>query len=214
MLYDNVSVAEYTPPTAATFEFSADFESNDNTQGAVIPGWSFFGAGPGYGYGPFDLKNSFEQAGNIATGEGGAAQGTQYLNAFNDYTSPEHINSTGNPLTISVFRQFAIGADESGSYQFKVDAKLPSQFALASPATGKIFVKRLDPLNDYAETILGEVDAALITDAEWQTFTINFDVDSATEEGQLLQFGFSTTAKNGEDSGVLYDNVSVSRAAQ
>ena len=214
MLYDNVSVAEYTPPVSATFEFEADFEANDNTLGAIIPGWSFYGAGPGYGYGPFDLKNSLDQAGNIASGEEGVAQGTQYLNAFNDYTSPEHINSSGNPLTISVFRQFEIGADDSGSYQFKVDAKLPSQFAFASPATGKIFVTRLDPLNNFAATILGEVDAALITDAEWQTFTINFDVDGTTEEGQLLQFGFSTTAKNQEDSGVLYDNALVVRAAQ
>jgi hypothetical protein len=220
--YDNValtivSAGGVDEPTAASFEFTADFEAADAGAGTIGDSWKAYGAGVNpdgserYSYGaPFDAPNGANIS-NIASGDEGAEQGTQYLTVFNDYANGDHGSSA--LVAISVFREFTIGADDSGTYRFSVDARLPSDGALASPTTGTIFVKRLDPANGYATTVLGEIDVATLT-TSWQTLTIDFEVDGSTQAEQLLQFGFSNTATSYNPSAVIYDNVTVSRAAQ
>jgi hypothetical protein len=45
----------------------------------------------------------------------------------------------------------------------------------------------------------------------WGTKTLSLEIDNSLV-GQLLQFGFSSTASNYTPSGVLYDNISFSSA--
>ena len=218
VFYDNVVVRNdadenggggVEPPASATFEFEADFETAD-TNASTIPGWNFYGSDVNGGYGPFPAPNGTGSVANIEGGQGGAEQGTQYLNVFSDYNNP---NGNAGPVTAAVFREFTIVASDAGTYRMTVDAKRNDNGPIAAPSVGNMFVKRLDPANSYATVFEENVDVVAISQSEWTTLTIDFTVE-ASQAGQLIQFGFFNAVEGYASSSVLYDNVTVSRAAQ
>ena len=100
----------------ASFDFTADFESQDPSADAPISGWSvyvnvFTGDTYAYGYG-FGAKVNDEQALNISD-EVGTGQGTQSLNVYSDYSNRE-AQESGQRVEVNVYREFTIDAADTG----------------------------------------------------------------------------------------------------
>jgi uncharacterized surface protein with fasciclin (FAS1) repeats len=199
-------------PDPASFEFSDDFESADPNVDALINGWYsyvnvFNGAAYLYGYG-FPSKVSNEQVSNISI-EVGDSQGAQVLNVFSDYTNGDHAN--GFNIEANIFREFVIQEGDVGEFRFEFDAKRPAEFAIDDRSTAGGFIKLLDPNAGYATVYyVTEETTALGTDA-FTTLGIDVTINGAEQAGIIIQFGFTNTVTNYNPSGVLYDNVSVSR---
>jgi uncharacterized surface protein with fasciclin (FAS1) repeats len=199
-------------PEPASFEFSDDFESADPNLEAPIVGWTsyvnvFNGGAYLYGYG-FPSKVSNEQISNIST-EVGEGQGTQVLNVFSDYTNGDHNN--GADIEANIFREFVIQEGDVGEFRFEFDAKRPAEFAIDDRSAAGGFIKLLDPNAGYATVYyVTEETTALGTDA-FTTLGIDVTINGAEQAGIIIQFGFTNTVTAYNPSGVLYDNVSVSR---
>lgn len=199
-------------PEPASFEFSDDFESADPNVEAPIAGWTsyvnvFNGGAYLYGYG-FPSKVSNEQISNIST-EVGEGQGAQVLNVFSDYTNGDHAN--GFTIEANIFREFVIQEGDVGEFRFEFDAKRPAEFAIDDRSTAGGFIKLLDPNAGYATVYyVTEETTTLGTDA-FTTQGIDVTINGAEQAGIIIQFGFTSSVTNYNPSGVLYDNVSVSR---
>ncbi len=222
ILVDNVVLAvsegEVEPPVeppSASFVFASDFEASDASAGVIGDNWLMFvnvfgsdGSSYLYGYGPFDAPNGSGAVSGIDAGEAGDAQGVQYLNVFSDYNNGE-AHGDGSVLETSVFREFVISEGDSGSYRFSFDAKRPAEGGLSAPSTAEAYVQVLDPNSGYSQTFRIVESTSAVSTSEWQSFTIEFDIDASALAGQLIQFGFGNRAANYDPSGVYYDNVSV-----
>jgi hypothetical protein len=193
----------------ALMPYSQDFEGLDqgNTAALAEDGWLVFGnvfAGDGtylYGYGPFDAPNDGGGFCQIATGEGGAAQGMQQLNVFSDYNNTDH--AEGNLIEANVFQEMTVMAENvTETWVFDFQAKRGN---LEGQSTALAFIKTIDPDAGFATTNFVTVE---LTDAPttWQDYTLSLEID-ASLEGQILQIGFQNTATNYEGSGVFYDNI-------
>lgn len=194
--------------------YSQDFEGMelpvDGSTALSADGWKIFGNvfDPGggylYGYGVFPAPNNANNPAfsNVTTGEGGVPQGDRQLVVFSDYNNTDH--GAGNLIEANVFQEQVVGAADVGStWTFTFDAKLGD---LAGSTTALAFIKTLDPGAGYAMTNFETVDMTAIP-ATWDTYSVDLLIDSSLD-GQILQFGFSSTATNYEASGVIYDNVS------
>jgi beta-glucanase (GH16 family) len=170
-----------------------------------------------YQYGPFPAPNGGPGFSAIAGGEGGVDQGAQYLNIYSDYNNQDH----GNGLTIntSVFqepRSLASPiepADIGLCWTFTFDYKSPAFDGIADPAsnaTANAFIVTLDPNAGFAATNDIRFDTTDASNADWASGSIDIDTADPALVGQILQFGFNTTATNFEDSGVFYDNIVIS----
>lgn len=162
-----------------------------------------------YNYGPFTAPNGTGGFSEIAGGEGGAAQGAQYLNVFSDYLNGDHGN--GFAINTSVFQEYTIEAGDIGTeWILTGDYKSPSQDGIADPesnATASIFIVTLDPSAGFSRTNDVRLDVTGASPSEWAAFSLSLALSDPALEGQILQFGFNTTATNFEDSGVYYDNL-------
>ncbi|MEL6226088.1 MAG: VPLPA-CTERM sorting domain-containing protein [Pseudomonadota bacterium] len=194
---------------AALMSFSTDFESLDAGSPSALTdaGWTVFanvfdsGGGFLYGYGPFGAPNGSGGFSNVATGEGGPDQGAQQLVAFSDYNNPDH--NIGNLIEANVFQEQTIGSGDVGSeWIFSFDAKMGD---LGGDSSAIAFIKTLDPNNGFALTNFVTLDMTNIA-STWSTFAMSLFIDPALD-GQILQFGFASTAANFDPSGVFYDNV-------
>ena len=199
-------------PDPASFEFSDDFESADPNLDAPIAGWTsyvnvFNGGAYLYGYG-FPSKVSFEQISNIAT-EVGANQGAQVLNVFSDYTNGEHAN--GFNIEANIFREFVIQESDVGEFRFEFDAKRPNESAIDAPSSAAGFIKLLDPNSGFATVYYVTEETTAISTEAFTTLGIDVTINGAEQAGIIIQFGFSNQATSDNPSGVLYDNVSVTR---
>ncbi len=204
-------MAPLATSSAALSAYSQNFESLVATDPAALgaDGWLIFGNvfGPGgtpylYGYGVFPAPNAGNAFSNIATGEGGVDQGAQQLVVFSDYNNADH--AVGNVIEANVFQERSISAGDVGStWTFQFDAKLGN---LVSPTTALAFIKTLDPNAGYATTNFLTLDTTSIPNT-WNTYSIDFTITPALV-GQLLQFGFNSSATNYNGSGVFYDNIS------
>ena len=220
----------YTTLTSV-FDYSQDFEglvSADDT----INGWElgliggelfkvfanvFDGETYLYGYGPFTAPNGGGGFSAIAAGEGGVDQGAQYMNIYSDYDNTDHGN--GFNIVSSVFKEGTMAAETTDTviYTFSFDAKAPDTCGIAAAvnckdgevndATASAFIKTLDPNNGYATTNIITVDMTDVDNTDWKHFSISIELDSAALTGQILQFGWETTATDYDDSGVYYDNL-------
>jgi len=195
---------------AALTPYSQDFEGLTQADPSALDndGWLVFGNvfDPGfnylYGYGPFPAPNGGPAFSAIASGEGGVPQGAQQLSIYNDYNNTDH--GAGNWVEANVFHEQTIAVTDVGSrWQFQFDAKLGN---LTGASTARAFIKTLDPNNGFATTNFIQADMTAIP-STWGTYALAIGIDAGLK-GQLLQFGFASTATNYEGSGVFYDNVS------
>lgn len=202
-------LAPLATSSAALSNYSQNFEGLAALDPAALgnDGWLVFGnvfsSGGGYlyGYGVFPAPNAGNAFSNIATGEGGPGQGAQQLVIFSDYNNGDHAN--GNLIEANVFQERTIGASDVGSnVVFSFDAKLGN---LVAPTTALAFIKTLDPAQGYATTNFLTLSTTNIPNT-WDTYSINFTI-TPNLVGQLLQFGFNSTATNYAGSGVFYDNI-------
>ena len=199
----------------ASFDFTADFESQDPSADAPVTGWSvyvnvFTGDAYAYGYG-FDAKVNDEQALNISD-EVGTGQGAQSLNVYSDYSNRE-AQESGQRVEVNVYREFTIDAADTGDIRFEFDAKRPSDTSLGinSPGSAAGFIKILDPNNGYQTVVYETVDTTNISSSTWSRLGVEVTLDGATQAGLLIQFGFTVSSTNDAASGVLYDNATAFR---
>jgi len=167
-----------------------------------------------YQYGPFAAPNGGPGFSAIANnGEGGVDQGLQYLNIYSDYDNADHTNGNGYNINTSVFREKSMTADDIGlCWTFTADYKAPFVGGIAEPgsnATANAFFVTLDPGAGFSRTNNVRFDTTAASNTEWASFSISLDTADSLLIGQLLQFGFNTTAANEDDSGVYYDNLVV-----
>lgn len=188
--------------------YSQDFEGMDQADNAALAsdGWKVFANvfGPDmgylYGYGVYDAPNNSGAFSQIDINQGGAAQGMNQLVVFSDYNNPDH--GIGNYIEANVFQERNIVSGDEGTYFFRFQGKLGN---LEGATTAMAFIKTLDPNNGYATTnfiIQDMTDAS----ADWNDYVLSVNVGPELV-GQILQFGFSSTATNYQGSGVFYDNI-------
>ncbi len=181
------------------------------------------GVNPPYGtfkffYGNFPAPNGTGFSA-IAGGDGGPAQGTQYLNAYSDYnccgpgtTNEGHFDSSApfDYVQSNVFQEQTIGpADIGSTWTLTFDAKLPSTNGCETTATSDCiaFIRTLNPNAGFAQTNLVSFDAQTLSNAAWSTHTILIDLSDPLLNGQVLQFGFQSTSQKFGNTGVYYDNI-------
>lgn len=195
--------------------YSQNFESlNASDPGALATdGWKVFAnvfdsvGGYLYGYGTFPAPNGGGGFSAIASGEGGPNQGQQYLNAYSDYNNGDH--ALGRIIEANVFQEQLVGAADLGkTYSFSFDYKASSQFGPAGATRTYAFVKVLNPNNGYSLEAFPRIETTAASTSTWSEGNqISITIDNSWT-GNILQFGFMSTASNYEPSGVFYDNVS------
>lgn len=199
------------PPIA----YNSDFEDLDSGAGLIGDDWTSFAnvfdaAGTGflYNYGPFPSPNGTGGFSNIATGEGGGdpAFGDQHLEIISDYNNRD-AHTMAQVLEASTFQEYTILADDNGLFRLSFDVKAPATGGLVAPSTAKAYIQTIDPNNGFSISSNSEVDLSAVDSSAWVSFSIDLAVDGSVQEGQTLQFGFSSRATNDEGSSLLYDNV-------
>ena len=230
---------EATPrvePVPATVVYTEDFEAIEAADPQALGG-AALGEGAGfiifadvwlgevgtglflYQYGAFPAPNGTPGFSSVATGEGGPAQGDQYLNVYSDYDNQDH--GFGRTINTSVFQEprslanGGITAEDIGfCWTFTGDYKAPFVGGIAEPAsnaTANAYILTLDPNANFAATNVERFDTTLASTADWASFSVDVDTADPLLIGQILQLGFNTTATNFEDSGVYYDNLELSK---
>ena len=189
--------------------YSQDFEALDQGDPAALAddGWLVFGNvfGPDwsywYGYGTFPAPNGGAAFSAIVVGEGGSEQGDQQLSVYSDYNNTDHGN--GAYIEANVFQEQVIDAGAVGqTWIFVFHAKLGN---LEGETTALAFIKTLDPASGFAMTNFITEDMTN-TPETWTGYFLSITIDEGLV-GQILQFGFASTATNYEGSGVFYDNI-------
>jgi len=194
--------------------YSQNFESlGASDPGALAAdGWKVFanvfnsGGGFLYNYGPFQAPNGGPGFSSIASGEAGANQGQQYLNAYSDYNNGDH--GAGRIIEANLFQEQVVGAADLGkTYSFSFDYKASSQYGPAGATRTYAFIKVLNPNNGYSLDAFPRIETTLASPSAWSEGNqINVTIDNSWT-GNILQFGFMSTASNYEPSGVYYDNI-------
>ncbi len=155
-----------------------------------------------YGYGPYPAPNGGAAFSAVETGQGGTDQGTQQLSVYNDYNNADH--AKGSFVEANVYREMSVAAEDVGkTWSLSFSAKKGN---LTGASTAVAFIKTLDPNNGWQMTHMLTADMTAIPDT-WQSYSVSIPIDAALV-GQILQFGFASTATNYEGSGIFYDNIS------
>jgi len=197
---------------AALTTYSQDFESLNLSSPTALGdnGWKIFAnvfdnsSNYLYGYGVFPAPNGGSGFSSIATGEGGAAQGSQYLNGFSDYNNTDHGNNRF--IEANVFQEQTISAADLGKVAtFTFDYKASSQFGPAGSASALAFIKVLDSTN-FSLLAFPTLVTTTASGSNWATGSVSLTIDNAWT-GQILQFGFLNRATNYDPTGVYYDNI-------
>ena len=195
-------------------EYAQDFESLDPaaTDALSADGWLYFGnvynseGGFKFGFGPFAAPTTSGQISRIATGEGGAEQGAQQLVVFSNYDccQPGEGHFGTDLVETIVFQEInPIPPDFIGrTLTFTFDAKRGN---IEGATTAQAFIKTLDPNAGFATTNNVVLDTTSLP-ADWATYTVVLNLSDPALQGQILQFGFQTVARNFEGAGNFYDN--------
>ncbi|QDV10011.1 hypothetical protein Poly30_55720 [Planctomycetes bacterium Poly30] len=161
-----------------------------------------------YGYGTFPAPNGSGAFSDVASGSAGAAQGTQYINAFSDYNNGDHAN--GNVIEANVFQEQVIGAGDVGNtWTLDFDyLKSPNVINGDGNTQTIAFIKVLKQSDGtFATLALDTLDTTNASTSTWASGSLSVFIDPSLA-GELLQFGFASTATNYDDSGRYYDNIS------
>jgi hypothetical protein len=173
-----------------------------SSDGWVVYGNVFNGSTYLYGYGPYPAPNDGAAFCAVSSGQGGDLQGANQLAVYSDYNN-QGAHTAGYLVEANVYHEQTVAAADVGNtWTFQFDAKLGN---LVSPSTALAFIKTVDPNNGYATTNFLTVNTTAIP-ATWNTYTVSIPVTSGLV-GQLMQFGFSSTATHNDASAVIYDNV-------
>lgn len=200
-----------------TIEYQQNFESLVQASSTALSddGWLVYGTvfGPDwsrwYGYGAFPAPNGGPAFSGIDIGQGGPEQGSQQMVVYSDYNNGNHGDGSNAHIESNVYHERTIVAGDVGrTLTFAADAKRGNINDPAGSSTALAFIKTLDPGNSWAMTHFITHDTTSLP-ATWTGLSIELDID-ATLVGQILQYGFSTTASNYEPSANFYDNVVVS----
>ncbi len=197
--------------------YTEDFESMNvsNPNALTNAGWLIFGnvynAGGTfvYDYGPFGAPNGQPSGGfsDLATGEGGAAQGAIQLNTYNDYNNADHTNNPTWTIESNIFREQFIGTPDLGTtWRFSFDAKASATNGPAPPSTTAAFIKVLDSVGGTFNLLAFKTFPTTNLPSTWGGGFVDIDIDPSWN-GQLLQIGFINTASNFSPTGVFYDNL-------
>ncbi len=196
---------------AALTTYTQDFESMIQTDPVALSndGWIIYGnvytAAEDwiYGYGTFPAPNHNLAFSNLVIGEGGDDQGLQQLSIFSDYENLDHANPD-RLIESNVFQEQVIAAIDLGkTFRFSVQAKRGN---ISGSSTAHIFIKTIDPSNNWAMTNLIVEEMTAIPDT-WGGYSVQLDMGDPALEGQYFQFGFMCVASQYEPSGIVYDNV-------
>lgn len=191
-------------PAFAAINFSDDFEDYPVFEGVFSDlggGWLFFAntffdypecTSYFYNYGgPYPAPNG-PQISNIVVGSTGHA-----LNKFSDYNNGDH--GSGICIETNVFQERTLSSTDLGTYTFRFETQVPMELGVGVNTFG--FIKLLDPNNGYSLDLYSKVSTVTAG-----TKLLNVRLDPSAE-GKILQWGFTTTASNYQDSGRYYDNV-------
>lgn len=177
---------------AALVNYSQDFEALNQAGATALgdDGWLISANVP--------APNNGAGYSTITAGQGDLAQGAQQLKVFSDYMNINH--AAGNLFETLVYQEQLIGVADVGSiWNFTFDVKQGDQM---SNSSSNAFLKT---------TTSGSILDTTSFGTNWGTETLSLEIDNSLI-GQLLQFGFSTTATSYRPSGVLYDNINFSSA--
>jgi len=200
---------------AALTSYAQNFEALDASSPTALSadGWVVYGNVYNaadvyqYGYGTFPAPNPGAGFCAVAVGQGGALQGNQQLSVYDDYNNTDH--SKGWLIESNVYQEQAVSAADVGAqWTFQFDAKMGN---LVFPSTAAGFIKTINPSAGYATTNYVKNDMTAIP-ATWNTYYVSLTIDPSLV-GQLLQFGFTTTATYYQGSGVFYDNLTFTKTA-
>ena len=176
---------------------------------------------------PNNLAEPSEQFSGLAIGEGGANQGTQQLNFFNDYNNADHINGTNNIIQAQIFKEWTIdAADLDKTWVFRYSYKSGSAVA----GTTRALISTIELLSgsfNQTNLVVGQTDDRTgnwVEDVEISLFldsTVD-DVNNTTGVpcpspcdgvpdlvGQKFQIGLINEASNSSGSGMWYDNLAL-----
>ncbi len=204
-------------------EYEQDFESLDPGAPDALQSdqWLYFGNvfdGTGafkFGFGPFPAPTTNGQVSAIATGQGGPAQGANQLLVFSNYdccdpapgTTEQQGHRNGTDLVDTlVFQEInpILASDIGRTFTFTFDAKRGN---IGGNTIAEAYILTLDPDAGFAITNRVALDTTSLP-TSWGTYSITLDLSDSRLEGQILQFGFITTASNFEPAGNFYDNIS------
>ena len=191
---------------AALVHYSQDFEALHPADPAALSndGWRIFAnvydtdkTSHLYDYGVFVAPNGGAGFSSIT-----GVPGSQQLTVFSDYNNTDH--GDGKWIEALVFQEQTISVSDVGSiWNFTFDVKQGNQIPESS---SNAFLKTINNALDVtSESILDTT--AFGTD--WGTLSLSLEIDNSMV-GQVLQFGFSSTASYYTPSGVLYDNINFS----
>jgi hypothetical protein len=192
---------------AALINYSQNFEALNQADPAALGnnGWRVFAN-------VYNSDNTFYRDYGVYVAPNGGAgfssitatQGNQQLKVFSDYTNMDH--GYGKWIEAFVFQQQTISVNDVGSiWNFTFDVKQGDQMPESS---SNAFLRTLG--TDLAITSESLFNSTAFG-TSWGTRTLSLEIDNSLV-GQLLQFGFSSTATNYTPSGVLYDNINFSSA--
>ncbi len=214
------SAVAFSSVASAALNYSQDFEAMDPNNSAALAddGWLvganvFDSTGTNFIYNYFAFPAPNVPGGGpafsgVATGEGGAPQGNNQFNTYNDYNNADHTNGSGNRIEAVIFRDVGIldASDVGKTYDLLADAKLGN---LGGATTADMFIKVVKTSDlSFADLGTNATDTTAVGPG-WQGISTSILI-TAGMVGETLQIGFRNTASNGDSSGVFYDNVNVS----
>ena len=209
--------ASLTTAALAISPYTQNFEGMNAASPSALTndGWLYFanvfssGGNYLYFYGPGGAPNGTSGFSSVAGGEGGANQGTQYLNIYSDYLN-QGAHTAGDIVEALVFQERVISAADLGlTFNFRFDYKASSQAGPSGATTTAAFMKILDPSNGFATLVNPTLNTTAASTSVWsEGNTMSITIDNGWT-GKLLQFGFLSKASNNQGSGVYYDNVSL-----
>ena len=156
-----------------------------------------------YGYGPFPAPNGGPAFSSVVP-SGSASPPA--LAVYSDYNNGDH--GTGYCIEANVFQERAFSASDAGVYEFAFNAEPPPppDDVFMDGQRTYAFVKMLDPNAGFALTLFEVVETTTLSPGA-NLLSIIVDLD-ASFDGQILQWGFASTATGYSPTGRWYDNVS------
>lgn len=178
-----------------------------------------------YFYGWFVAPNINTAFVSVATGDDTKDDsGINYLNVFSNYEDTAHADGTQVVESFTA-RIYTISEDDIGKiFTFSFDAKRPEaqddgfggdtspavSNGCTTPCTAGAFIKTIDAHDAYATTNYIAEDMSNISQSEWTSYTLTLDLSDPLLVEQALQVGFENRTNNYNNTGVYYDNISIS----